>query len=246
MFRIINNFSFWLVKKQQRNAAEHFYFIEDVYGDLYFDINSKLNVLHCRGNFIGLTVEKEKFGFNFPYGTNQSIPSEFKSYKTMDEVLMKEFIDIAKTFFYTIVTNYSLQAFLDSDYTERCGYFDANGKSGYDSSAIWINSMFHKNDGYMSPIVLNPYREKDNETHEQILKLSTEQQLTKQRITAILIESKNKKKQFIDECQLHSIDYKYEPTNVLRKFSKHYKSQMTFIEILSVCGIVLKLILPLY
>jgi hypothetical protein len=39
MFRMINDFSFWLVRKQRRNAAEHFYFIEDVYGDLYFVIN---------------------------------------------------------------------------------------------------------------------------------------------------------------------------------------------------------------
>lgn len=222
MYRMINNFSLWLVKKQQRNAAEHFYFIEDVYGDLYFIINDNLNVLRCRGNFVGLTIEREKFGFNFPYDNNQTIPSEFQSYKIKDEVSRNELIDIAKNFFYTIVTNYSLQAFLDLDYkTEHCGHSEANEKSGYNPNAIWINSLFHKNDGYMSPIVLNPYREKDNETEEQILKLSTEQQLTKQRITAILIESKNKKKQFIDDYQLNSIEYRYKPENILRKFPKY-------------------------
>ena len=219
MFRMINNLTFWLTKKQQRNAADHFYYIEDLYGDLYFVINDKLCVLYCRGNFVGLKVDGNKLGFNFPYNKKQSIPTEFKSFTIKDEVLIKEFVEIAKTFFYTIVTNYSLQAFLDSDYTEHCGNFDANGKLGYDSTGIWINSMFHKNDGYSAPIVLNPYRD------EGVINLATEYQLTNQRLAAIFIESKKKEKQFIDNYQLNNIDYSYEPTIILRKFSNYYKEQ---------------------
>lgn len=219
MFRMINNLTFWLTKKQQRNAAEHFYYIEDLYGDLYFVINDKLCVLHCRGNFVGLKVDGCKWGFNFPYNKKQSIPSEFKSYEIKDEVLIREFVEISKTFFYTIVTNYSLQAFLDSDYTERCGHFDSNGKSGYDSAGIWINSMFHKNDGYSAPIVLNPYRD------EGVINLTTEYQLTNQRLVAIFIESKKKGKQFIDNYQLNNIKYNYDPTIILRKYSSYYKKQ---------------------
>lgn len=219
MFRMINNLTFWLTKKQQRNAAEHFYYIEDLYGDLYFIINDKLCILHCRGNFVGLKVDDYSLGFNFPYNKKKSIPLEFKSYEIKDEVLIKEFVEIAKTFFYTIVTNYSLQAFLDSDYTERCGHFDANGKSGYDSAGIWINSMFHKNDGYSAPIVLNPYRD------EGVINLATEYQLTNQRLVAIFIESKKKEKQFIDNYRLNNINYSYVPTIILRKFSNYYKVQ---------------------
>lgn len=217
MFRMINNLTFWLVKKQQRNAAEHFYYIEDIYGDLYFVVNDELSVLHCRGNFVGLKTGIYKWGFNFPYDNKQSIPTEFQSYEIKDEVLIKEFIEIAKSFFYTIVTNYSFQAFLDSDYTERCGHFAANGKPGYNSEGIWINSMFHKNDGYSAPIVLNPYRD------QGVINLATEHQLTNQRLVSIFIESKKKKKQFIDDYLLNSINYKYEPTNILRKFSDNYK-----------------------
>ncbi|OAV64674.1 putative ATP-binding protein involved in virulence [Bacteroidales bacterium Barb6] len=148
------------------------------------------------------------------------------SYKIVNGITKKESIEIAKTFFYTIVTNYSLQAFLDTDYSdERSRHFDKETKKYEEApDASWINNLFHKNDGYMTPIVLNPYREKDDEKKEQILKLSTEHHLTKQRITAILIESKNNNKQFIDDYQLNSIDYRYEPKKILRKFSK-YKSQ---------------------
>ena len=217
MFRMINNFTFWLIKKQQRNAAEHFYYIEDVYGDLYFVVNGKLGVLHSRGNFMGINIGDYKWGFNFPYGKKQSILPEFRSYELKNEVLIKEFIEISKVFFYTIVTNYSFQAFLDADYTERGGYFEANGKTGYNSAGIWINSMFHKNDGYSAPIVLNPYRDKG------IINLATEYQLTNQRLVSILIESKNKKKQFIDNYQLNNINYTYEATSILQKFSTFTK-----------------------
>ncbi len=219
MFRMINNLTFWLVRKQQRNGAEHFYYIEDIYGDLYFIINDRLCVLHCRGNFVGIKAGEFKWGFNFPYNKKESIPLEFRSYKIKQKVLMKEFVEVAKNFFYTIVTNYSLQAFLDSDYTERCGHYDANEKIGYNSAAIWINSMFHKNDGYSAPIVLNPYRD------EGVINLSTEYQLTLQRLVAIFIESRRKKKQFVDNYQLNSINYTYNATSILRKFSTFTKDK---------------------
>ncbi|OAV65549.1 hypothetical protein Barb4_03308 [Bacteroidales bacterium Barb4] len=215
VYRMINNFSFILLKEQQKNGA----FIEDIYADLYFVIDNELVTLHCRGNFVGFKNKADEYGFDLCNDKN-SIPPEFKSYKIVNGITKKESIEIAKTFFYTIVTNYSLQAFLDTDYSdERSRRFDKKtGEYKYDPAASWINNLFHKNDGYMTPIVLNPYREKDDEKKEQILKLSTEQHLTKQRITEILIESKNSNKQFIDDYQLNSIDYRYDPEKILRKF----------------------------
>jgi hypothetical protein len=59
MFRVINNSTFWLVRKQQRNTAELFYYIKDVYADLYFEINNELGVLHRRGNFVGFQFNNE-------------------------------------------------------------------------------------------------------------------------------------------------------------------------------------------
>ena len=228
MFRMINNLSFWLLKKQQRSAAEHFYYIPDIYGDLYFVIGGELGVLHCRGDFVGMKVGSNKWGFNFSFDQKQSIPAEFRSYRIKEEVLVKEFIEIAKTFFYTIATNYSLQAFLDSDYKEdRSEYFDANGKSGSDSTAIWINSIFHKNDGYSAPIVLNPYRDGG------VINLETESQLTSQRLAAILVQSKKNGTQFIDDYQLNSIAYKYAPTNILRKFPIYKDTEELRLDFLS-------------
>ncbi len=216
MYRIINNFAFHLVKNQKRRAAEVIYHIEGLHADLYFVKGDKLGTLICRENFIGFCFDDYKISFG-----NQH--SEFLDFVQYENLKNEEVIDIAKMFFYSIVTNYSLQSFIDFDYqTERSRKFQANDKTGIDSSAIWINSLFHKNDGYLTPIVLNPYR--DNGT----IDLRKEYHLTNSRLSSILIESLNHKREFIDGYQLHSIEYKYEPQIIFSKFSKGKKSNINF------------------
>lgn len=51
--------------------------------------------------------------------------------------------------FYTIVMNYSLHAFNTKDYNEE---WDKERKD------CWLRGLFHKNDGYQTPVVLNPMR----------------------------------------------------------------------------------------
>lgn len=208
MYRMINNFGVHLVKRQKRRAADVMYHIEGVHSDLYFVKGGTLGSLICRGDFIGFTFGDNKICF----GADNA---EFLDFTFYEELKNEELIDIAKIFFYTIVTNYSLQSFIDFDYkTERSSRFFANEKSGIDSSAIWINSLFHKNDGYLTPIVLNPYR------HNGTIDLRKEYQLTNSRLSSILIESKRAKKEFIEGYQLNSIEYKYDPLIVLLKFRK--------------------------
>ncbi len=56
-------------------------------------------------------------------------------------------------FFYTIVMNYSLHAFNTEEYKEE---WDK------ERNDCWLRGVFHKNDGYQTPIVLNPMRTKGN------------------------------------------------------------------------------------
>ncbi len=207
MYRMINNFAVHLVKKQKRHAAEAMYHIEGVYSTLYFVKGNSLGSLICRGEFIGFSFGEHKISFG-------KKDSKFLEFILCDELKNEELLEIAKVFFYSIVTNYSLQSFIDFDYkTERTTRFITNDKSGIDSSAIWINSLFHKNDGYLTPIVLNPYR------YNGTIDLRKEYQLTNSRLSSILIESKRNKREFIEGYQLNNIEYKYEPLLVLSKFN---------------------------
>jgi hypothetical protein len=216
MYRMINNFALQLVKKQKRRAAEVIYHIEGVYSDLYFVKGNILGSLLCRGEFIGFTFGDHKISFS-------KENDEFSDFVFYEDIKNEELIEIAKMFFYSIVTNYSLQSFIDFDYkTERATQFSANEKSGIDSSAIWINSLFHKNDGYLTPIVLNPYR------HNGTIDLRKEYQLTNSRLSSILIESKRNKREFIEGYQLNSIEYTYEPLLFLKKFAYWKKKDANF------------------
>ena len=59
-----------------------------------------------------------------------------------------------QSLFYTIVINYSHYAYNSQEYQSEI--------MGRYKKKFWIEALFHKNDGYRTPIVLNPFRERGN------------------------------------------------------------------------------------
>lgn len=74
-----------------------------------------------------------------------------------------------KSFFYTIAINYSLHS-LNSE-----------------TLGSWVKKIFHKNDGYQTPIVLNPYRDKGN------INVNREEYLILSRLISNILGKTNKK-----------------------------------------------------
>lgn len=73
--------------------------------------------------------------------------------------------------FYTIVANYSIYA-----YNSRNFELDGGGND------CWINSVFHKNDSYQMPLVLNPMRTEGN------FDVNLEEDLCRQRLMALFVD----------------------------------------------------------
>lgn len=71
--------------------------------------------------------------------------------------------DMYRSMFYTIMINYSHYAFNTND------FFD---------EGPWLAGLFHKNDGYQTPIVLNPFRDEGN------IEINNEHHLAKSRLIA--------------------------------------------------------------
>lgn len=124
---------------------------------------------------------------------------------------------LVENFFYTIVSNYSTQSFLYPNYNgETYLHYGQNNKHNseyYDTkaNASWINSLFHKNDGYVCPVVLNPYREWGK------IDCVKEANLSIDRITALLIYEQQQKKAEPDFPKLFS-PYTFKTLNIrLRK-----------------------------
>jgi ABC-type oligopeptide transport system ATPase subunit len=140
--------------------GEKLKFIEDI----------KLQIFYSLGDSIfSLNVDTEKY-----VGDQIKFEIELKYINVYDKTKNRNF-KIAHIennfkelfynyFFYTIAVNYSI-------YSLNSGYL-----------GNWINPLFHKNDGYTTPIVINPMRE------EGVFNINREDYLVRQRLMSNILE----------------------------------------------------------
>lgn len=91
-------------------------------------------------------------------------------------------------FFYSIGVNYSL-----------------HGLNSEDDG--WLHKLFHKNDGYQTPVVVNPYRYNGN------IDINNEYHLTQSRI--LLNLEKNNNSEILDGKKIDHIEFIFDPNRLL-------------------------------
>lgn len=91
-------------------------------------------------------------------------------------------------FFYTYISNYSIYAYNTTDYQQESNsdrleeLIRREKKKTYEVEyRNWLNGIFHKNDGYQTPIVLSPFRTRGN------MNINTENILSRERLITLLI-----------------------------------------------------------
>lgn len=212
LYRLANNFGYLLYRDIYMPEAENPHYIADLYVTLTFSYGETIYTLVSAGNSMELRVGSTQNNNVLPIGTfdpnyrakrRVKVKGHYETYlsQSYDEYLSK----LASNFFYTIVTNYSIQSLNYQD---------------YEGEGNWIQNLFHKNDGYIHPIVLNPFRD------EQGINIENESELTKYRLSAILLHAQmpNHKYHFIDGYQLHHIQYHLDPSKYYNKFVKTGKN----------------------
>lgn len=206
IFRIANNVSYYLVEGSRNiKAADKPLFIPGIYANLKYEIDGTSNEVIIRDKAI--VIKTGQLGQRL----SEAEHDDLKDFQYSGKLNYGTRRDIAKSYFYTVVTNYSLQAYNSSDYLD-----ETEGRSS------WIEKVFHKNDGYMTPIVLNPSRNKE------IVKLNNESELAKSRLEAILVEAKKKKRIFITGYELDHITYSHNLEHVVDVYNKHVKKFKSF------------------
>ena len=189
-------------------------YVKDLYAELYYVVNGQLARISCLGDKVEFQMGKE---------TSVTLTAVKDGMVSSEKVFMADFVKWAKeNFFYTIVTNYSLQAFNANDYKrERClilkdGLDDTMAETQAEGH-VWMDSLFHKNDGYMTPIVLNPYRD------EGVFDLNKEHHLTLYRLSAILIYAQVHDRPFMEDYALDDILYKFDSSSLEKKYVEKYQ-----------------------
>jgi hypothetical protein len=119
--------------------------------------------------------------------------------------------NLSQLLFYTLIFNYSLYGFNSKDFP-----------------LINLENVFHKNDGYQMPVVINPFREKGN------ININSEAYLTKSRLLGNIFSIDNY--QFYEKSNIDFVkiklsdkikeDYYYDENfiNGMREYKTEYKS----------------------
>ena len=155
IMRLLNNFAYASGFTESQNSLKK---IDKLEAELYYELNDSLYCIISEGDKI---IWKKNGKDLVILGTS--------SYDLKDNKRKIDIIGLGKHFFYTQVSNYSLYA------------YNSKELEGESLNGHWIDGVFHKNDGYQTPIVLNPMRTEGN------IDINIENDLTKQRLISLLI-----------------------------------------------------------
>ena len=227
ILRIINNLAERLLQhcnKIKRNESEDFYHIDGLDVELYFELNSKRCCLKIRP--LPYTIQIDLGNGFKQYGTNLDINATNNQIGGVG-ITLSDVKNILNNFFYTMVVNYSIHAYNKRDYSGEC---DSRG-------VYWVNSLFHKNDGYLAPLVITPYRGEEKGSKHCVLDIDKEFNLTNSRLSALLLQykfeqeklekegGKEKLQNFIDGYKLKRITFHYDYNYVNSKYVYEIKNE---------------------
>lgn len=176
LLRVINNFSYRVLVNGRANRKSRIMRTEGVRADLYYELEGDVYCIGCWDKEVTLHIASKR------------------PFKNLLEKHGSEFKKLLEPFFYTVISNYSAYAFNAEEY-----YISKT------NTGEWLTRLFHKNDAYLCPLVLVPYRVKGQ------IDTANEYDLAKQRIMALAVLSYSKKEQFIEGYTPNSISFMFNP-----------------------------------
>ena len=112
----------------------------------------------------------------------------YRSRRIRNKQFQNNISDLYRHFFYTYVSNFSSYSYNTNDFANECNsdrYEELIRKSRKKiyttEQKNWLNGIFHKNDGYQTPIVLAPFRNEGN------ININTENLLARERLLSLII-----------------------------------------------------------
>lgn len=178
--RLTNNMSAAIIGEDYvYTSAQHLHYIDNVYASLAVYINNHIKILTCKGRRLELvTYETDLTNLNQEHAeqedpiTERYVPHETISILNGNEPEQENLQPkqnlkhLFTDWFYTLVSNYSLYAYNYRDYinertnAERLEKLELEHSTNCnEEDEFWLKGVFHKNDGYQTPIVIHPMRD---------------------------------------------------------------------------------------
>ncbi len=167
---------------------EHQLIVKSLKCSLFFEINTSIYELKIDNSINFKTIDSNSKKISI-LGQRRTI--------NIISILTPKSIEILNSFFYSIVLNYS--------------HHSLNSKH----LGFWINTLFHKNDGYKTPAVINPMRENGK------FDINDENKLAKSRLLVNLLVdclvNKNKTPLITDKQIIYKVRFTFNNNKYLGK-----------------------------
>lgn len=200
MFRLINNFAYVVLDEKADNPKQKFHdkietgrklsYAHGLWASMYFETFGHLGRITCEGDQMSFTCQQGK-NYTVRYYEHQQLLKGDKEVR-----------NLLRQLFYTISCNYSQYAFRRADYLPLTNFPEDENVNGE-----WLTGLYHKNDGYLAPLVMTPYRE------DGLIDFDKENKLSQQRLVVLTVLFYIQHKQFIEgynpEHIVYSLDLNY-------------------------------------
>lgn len=192
ILRLLNNFSAaFMLDEDMLNKEHHLRYIPDLYGKLWFMSDGKPYLIQVAGTAVSFYEYYPSCDDNTVFIKNARSGCVYTSDVTIEDIQFaakgnkyrtkKAAIEIARHIFFTYVSNYSLYGYNPKDFRTEWNSSDGTINAKIDERGCWLDGLFHKNDGYQTPIVLTPYRENGN------INVNKEKVLSDDRLLTLLL-----------------------------------------------------------
>ena len=190
--RMMNNVAAAIIGEMPRfAAAEHLHFIDYLFGELIYLRDGKAVKLEMRNRKINLYEydldRDDENGLWFRENCCHKTILNGKENDMHNALTVSTKMSLLQDhFFYSVICNYSFYAYNYRDYVyeqtddKRIKAITKGKGVERNEEKFWVSGVFHKNDGYQTPIVLNPWRRDGN------LDVKKENDLAMERIISLL------------------------------------------------------------
>lgn len=194
MMRLINNYIVFNSDNNTIIGNQELLPIKDVRAELYFLKDNYIYLL-CESNDMQPSVRKIA---DLDYFQKQPDALYIETKNNLIDDQHEIFNSI-----YTLISNYSHYAYNIFDFKKEWTS-QSHDMSEYEKNdACWLFHIFHKNDGYLTPFTLHPYRLSGN------FDINRENLLSQQRLLLLYINAKNTSNTFRDAFDKKAIAIKF-------------------------------------
>lgn len=191
IIRMVNNYIVRKQKNKEYKGNRDLLPIDKVYAELYF----------LQDNLVYKMFEDKKGN----YGIHEIADiSQFAAHPELQYLSLyaKDAPDALMSI-YTFVSNYSLYAYNVYDFGEEWDRSKPLDTEEQQNEACWLYHVFHKSDGYLTPLALHPYR------RSGLIDINLEKSLVQQRLISLFINADEKSYSFRDVFDKRAVALKF-------------------------------------